>query len=291
MYENHKNLMPDVYQFESFFEYLKAIVYHFHKTKFGPKTNGEWALRLGYKSPRSFGMITSGERLPSNEMISSLSKYLKLSKRKEEYLRLLVTLEKKRKKNKPINTTINQLKEINPKNSSFHFIEPDEFSHISKWYYLVLRQILIWPYHESEIHTLHSLIGKQIKLRTLKNALELMIAHGFLKRDQDGFISIAKQGLNTRSDIPSHAVIQHHLEMLDQTKKHLVSDQPEEREFQSLTFRCKATDMKEAKEFIRDFKEEFNKRFAKDNGEDVYQLGIQFFSHTKSFQNEGKKDV
>ncbi len=238
-------------------------------------------MRLGYKSPRSFGMVVKGERLPSEEMIHSLSQYLKLNRRKRDYLLALLKLERKKKKGKLTKEDIKSLKKINPRFSSFKTLNLDEFKPISSWYYIPLRQFFIHPFHEERISEIPKIFNNSLTLSQVKEAINHMLKLGFLSKDELGFIKIEKQGFNTPSDIPSSAIAQHHMEMLDQAKLHVLKDVVEDREFQSLTFRCKKSEMPAAKEFIREFKEEFNKRFANDEGEEVHQLSLQFFRHTK----------
>ena len=286
MMEKIKEFAPDPFQYDSFQNYLQALVNYFKTVEYGPKTNGEWAQRLGYKSPRSFGMILKGERLPSEEMIFSLSKYLRLNLKKKNYIHLLVKLEKKRLKGTIEQVDLDQLRKANPKNSSFREINLNQFNYISNWYYLPLRQFFIHPFHETMIHTISSIFENTISTKQIEEAIKIMIEQGFLQRDHSGFIKIDRQGINTPSDISSNAIIKHHTEMLDQAKIHLKKDHVENREFQSLTFRCKDSDLKAAKEAIREFKEDFNKRFANDQGDEVFQLGIQFFKHTHSQDKE-----
>ena len=45
-----------------------------------------WALRLGYKSPRSLGMLLEGKRLPSATMLELLAKDFGLTDLEKRYL-------------------------------------------------------------------------------------------------------------------------------------------------------------------------------------------------------------
>jgi uncharacterized protein (TIGR02147 family) len=236
--------------------------------------------------PRSFGMILKGERLPSQELIFSLAKYLKLSKKKREYLTELVSLDKKRKNGKPLHEALDRLAKLLPKNSGFHLIDHNEFEDIASWYFLVIRQVFKQPIHEDSLHLLPCAFENRLSLKEIVEAISLLMRKNLLKKDPQGFISLNQEGIHTRSDIPSGAITRHHSEMLNQAKIHLSQDPVLEREFQSLTFRFKEENMKEAKKFIRDFKEEFNRQFACNEGDEVYQLGIQLFRHTHLKKDE-----
>jgi hypothetical protein len=56
----------------------------------------------------------------------------------------------------------------------------------------------------------------------------------------------------------------------------------DERLYSASTLCFKRRDLEAAKNMIEDFLDEFDRRFSADNdGDEVYQIGVQLFSHTR----------
>jgi hypothetical protein len=68
--------------------------------------------------------------------------------------------------------------------------------------------------------------------------------------------------------------------MLDNAKKALRRVSLDKREFNAETFVIDEANLPEAKEFIREFKSKFVRTFEEKEGNQAYQLQIQFFPLT-----------
>ncbi len=279
MLENEKNNIS-IFDYDDYLIYLQTIVAHFIKTKRKPSSLGEWAMRLGYKSPRSFGMILDGKRLPSEQMIDAFSDYLKFSQRERNYFYELVKFERYKKNDQDLDKVETNLKKLNPSNSTFKTIEHGRFKYIAKWYHFVLKQLISGNIIRPNYRQLSQILRKKVSPNEIEEAIENLLNLKLLEKDKAGNLKSTHESLNTPNDIPSEAIKCHQHDMFELAKEALFEQSVENREFQTLTFKVDKKRIPEIKEFIRDFKEELNERFASEYGIDVHQLNIQFFSHT-----------
>ena len=96
-----------------------------------------------------------------------------------------------------------------------------------------------------------------------------------------GFLHLsAEDSLIATEEVPSAAGRKHHFEQMDQAKEALARQPLSEREFTALTMRVNRSDLPAMKKAIKEFREQFAKKFALDPGDDVCQLNVQFFFHT-----------
>ncbi len=270
----------DIYEFEDHRSYFNAVVQNFQNEKFKPSSLGEWGMRLGYRSPRSFGMILSGQRLPSDEFLERFSEYLKLTKRENEYLRELVNLEKCKNKERPVEDILKNLQRLNPRKSTFQTFDLVQFNFISGWYHLVLKQLFTGMSLGENYELIKKGMRNKISVGQIKEAISNLITLGLIRKEGEQLVA-TNQDFNTTNDIPSEAIKSFHNGMLERARESLYEQPVEQREFQSLTLKIDDNNLEEAKQFIRDFKEDFNQRFSNNDGfTEIYQLNIQFFSHT-----------
>lgn len=123
-------------QFGDYRSYLSAVRAHYSKGR--RFSLMEWAKRLGYRSPQTLGMVLSGRRLPSNELVRRLSSQLGHPYSEQRHLELLVQLEKRRRKGLSTAETIEALRATKPQNPQI-FLDAEAFSYIAQWYHLVIR--------------------------------------------------------------------------------------------------------------------------------------------------------
>jgi uncharacterized protein (TIGR02147 family) len=105
-------------------------------------------------------------------------------------------------------------------------------------------------------------------------------------RDAEGKLQIGEGSLQTRNDKVSEAIQSYHTQMLEKAKEALLTQHILEREFTAETITINQSQIPEAKELIRKFKADFARLFEEAQGDQTYQMQIQFFSLTKEISNE-----
>lgn len=261
---------------------LKKGLPHGHYSH-GHKNLNNWAKRLGYKSPSSLSMILSGERFPSEVMVKKLSKDLKLTPREGRYFKLLIDLSKTQKQEKDTSKIHDEIKKLNTEKNSYS-IDLKNFTTISEWYYLALKQLIATPNFIEDEQWIYKRLRKKVSIGQIRLALKDLEELAIIKRNEMGRLEVVKPGLITTNDVPSSAIRKHHSGMIELAKHALVEQEVHERQINSTTLKVKPSDLPEAKKFIFDFIKEFAARFNDSEGEDIYQMNVQFFGLTKDIR-------
>ena len=115
-------------------------------------------------------------------------------------------------------------------------------------------------------------------------AVNVLLASGQLKIEKGRFIPCVGETA-TDVDVANLVVRRFHSEILDRAKQSLTADSVNVREFNSVTLAFSKADLRQAKEMIRSFQDEFCERFYRNSRKQknsVYQLSIQLFPLTDS---------
>ncbi len=280
-YKNIKTQV-NIFEFDNFRDFL--MIAGFPEGNYNGRSNTlqKWANRLGYKSPSSLNMVLKGARLPSREMQRALIKDLFLGSKEAEFFELMVEKEKCEKKGKPNTEILEKLNKLSGGKSSFQ-IPLKEFSLVSKWYFLVIKQLVGTPGFIEDIDWIHKKLRKKVSGRNIQLALDTLEELELIIRDESGFLAPTSKSLHMKNGPQSAAIQSHHGGMIEQGFNALTDLNTEKRQVSSLTMKMPADRMKEAQEYLFKFLEEFDQKFFTDEASEIYQLNLQFFPHT----NEG----
>lgn len=244
-----------------------------------------WASRLGYKSPSSLTMVLKGQRTPSSDMVRTLSEDLKMTIKEKEYFQLLIQLEKAHKKNKDPKELLLKLSSLNSEKKAIS-LGLKEFSAISEWYFLAIKQLISTPAFIEDEDWIYKKLRKKATPSQIKNAISIMLEMKTIGRDEDGKLIVLKEGLLTTNDVPSSAIKRHHFGMINRALEAINEQDVSERQVTSLTMKIKDEDLAEAKQYIFEFIKDFNEKFSTTEANELFQLNMQFFKHTKNFVNQ-----
>lgn len=271
----------NVYSFNRYDDFLRMVGQRFLARRNRPFSLDEWAKELGYRSHSSLTMVLRGERLPSKRMRSILAFKLALGPNDQRYLDLLVHLECQRRKGRPVREILAQLEEMNPQFARRAPLAADTLSYIAEWYHIVIKQLIDRSdFREDPAWICDRLRGK-VSTAEVKAAIDTMLRLAIIIRDPEtGRLYIEKQSLQSSQEIPSSALKLHHKQMLTRAIEAIAEQDVEGREITSLTLRFSPSRLREAKAMIRRFKDEFDQAFEDLQSNAVYQLNIQYFTHT-----------
>ncbi len=273
--------MAEIFDFSDFRTFLRASQRRHPQLK-RALTTEEWSKRLGYKSPRSVAMVLKARRFPSSELIESFARDLKLNPIRKRYFELLVMKERYKEEKEDLEKINSELESLNIKVPE-KIINERVFFPISEWYYLVIRQLVQASDFEENGEWISKRLGSKLSPEEARKAVHKMLEHKFLMRDENGALQVVSQeSLASTPDVPAQAMKRYLAQMMQRGVEALSEHDSSEREFLALTLRFDADRMPEAKQAIRDFEKTFNKGFSSKKSTDVFQLGVQFFKHTKS---------
>lgn len=266
----------DFEQFKDFFEFHlreKSVDNHGRKTS----TLQNLAQKLGYSSPSSLSMISSGERLPSRALLESLFNEWKISETERERIRLKVEIERKQRKGKSSSHLVSQFNRLTPT----HKIDLKNYNLIRDWYVLVIKVMASTPDFDEDPNAISQKLRKKITPAQAKKALQLLIETGFLVRDPKNQKLIPQHDITESThEMASEAIRENHKGMLRRALEAVEEQSIEQRHFNSLALQFDAKDLPAAKKRILDFVTEFNSEFNSDHTNLVYQLNVQLFEHS-----------
>lgn len=244
----------------------------------------ELSKKIGYNSPSLLSIIANGKRLPSTDVLEALFDEWKIDNNLREIIRIRLEIEKRIKKNKSASSLIEKLSRIDKK-KKYVTIQLEKFNAIKEWYNLVLQMLVMTPAFKEDYLLISQLLKKKITPSQVKKGYETLIKSGLLKRNViTGELEsrFADKSVETTHDIPSEAIREHHRGMIYRALEAIGEQSVDQRHINSLTLQFEEIDMGDAKAAILNFVKDFNSRFYKNNSNNIYQLNVQFFSHTDS---------
>jgi uncharacterized protein (TIGR02147 family) len=245
---------------------------------------GAWSKALGLKTTSSISKIIQGIRDPGPEITERLVTYFNFTDRQAQYFRDLIRLQKIRKDPRLSVLLMEKMGKEHP-NSSLRIMDDKTFLVISNWYYLALRELCRARGFREDPEWISERFLFKVTPRDLQTAIKTLIDLKLLVR-VEGKLALAEGCLDTANDIASEGIKRYHEQMLENAKLALRRVSPEAREITSTSLLIHSRNLENAKVLIRDFKKKFERLLEEDEGDQVYQLQIQFFPLTDLIKKE-----
>lgn len=199
------------------------------------------------------------QRSPSKRKVLEICELLKLSAQEERHLFQLLGLQS------PADTRVTLL--------------PEAYDLISSWYFPAILCAFELDSPPRTIQELSHLVKMQEP--DVAEAVDRLCEVGFLKKDGDGFLSATGVFYQTRDDLPHERIRQFHREGLQKAEEALEGVAPAEREFNSITFEGSSESLAQAKQLIRNFREELIVLMQQGRKDRVYRMNIQLWPLTE----------
>lgn len=272
-------------QAESIFKYTdyRSFLHsyaHDAKRKNPRWSYGQWAMQLELKGTASLTMVINGQRRPGPLMTQRLSDFFRLKGKEREYFQDLIRLEKVKDDPRLSVLLMEQMSKIHP-NQEFRVLDHKTFSAISHWHYYAIREMTRLLDFQENPNWIAKHLYFKITPREVKVAIETLLELGLLKRGSGGELEVSYGRLDTQNDVADEGIKRFHEQMISHGKEAVRFIPVEEREITASTFTMKVSNVQKAKEMIRKFKQKFCRILEEENGEQTYQINIQFFPLTK----------
>lgn len=198
----------------------------------------------------------------------------------------------KNRKKKNDDNSDNSLATYKERNS----IKLDEsyFEIISEWEHFAILSLMDNKDFASDLNWISNRLNLTISRlnRCIKN-----LENCGLIINKNGHLSKSYTDYKTTEDVISPALRKSHKEALELAGEKLISIPTESRDYSSRTLSIKVTDLPKAKELIREFRNKFAEMIDSQEGEEVYQLNLQFmpltnlgFGNKKSIDKNSHKE-
>jgi uncharacterized protein (TIGR02147 family) len=175
--------------------------------------------------------------------------------------------------------SLNQnFKRDTPKRSR-EMLSLEKFRVIADWYHFAILSLVNTKGFNSD----PVWIGRRLGISSVlaRTAIDRLLELGLLAKVGESLVPVKEASLETPHDISSLAVRQNHSQHLSLAQKALVNVPLDLREFGNLCLTMNSEKVPEAKRLIRKFLDKFNDEMESANGEEVFQINLQFYPLTR----------
>ena len=273
----HKNKSV-IFKYTNFRDYIQQYLDGSNRSYF------QLARELGYKSPRSIGMIIKGQRHPSQTLVSRLSSHMKHSEKEHRYFELLVELDKATKKKSPpniINAIQNDMKKLHKIYSTKKSPPTLEAKINLEWYLPAIKQLINSPGFKEDAIWISKKLKPSITQMQANHAIRELLKTKVLTRNSEGILQVVVDAITSADDVEDKNIKKYHAQMLNKAKEALTEQNIQKREFRSATLKIKPENLGRAKKDLRNFMNQFVKKYQTEDENSIYQFGMQLFSLSK----------
>lgn len=272
--------MPEIY---TYLEANKLLNKKFHEKKLKNSSFSirSWAAQMGLKSHGSLQQILAGKRTLPKKYIPKIIQSLNLNTNEARYFETLIDFEKaKTVEEKEI--YYQRLTHLRPSKQKIQALEIENFKYFQNPLHSIIRTMI----ERKDFKNSPMWIKKNLRLKTslkeIKDVIERLITLGFVSLNNNELKKI-HQHIRNKIDVPSRAVEEYHQKMGLMAAKEVKQQPIDEREYNSFCLNIKEDKMRDAKNKIRNFIDEFITEFEAPNkkSNNTYQLNVQLFSLTK----------
>ncbi|CAN5590591.1 hypothetical protein BH10BDE1_BH10BDE1_34830 [soil metagenome] len=266
-------------EFDSFKDFFEFNLKEAALDQNGKKvlTLQELAEKLGYSSASTLSMVAKGQRLPTTSLLEALFQIWKTKPAERERIRLNVEIERREKKGKPVSTLADKFNRLGP----YHKIDLTGFKLIRNWYVMVIKLLVGGSDFKEDAALISRRLRKKVTPKQVKESIQLLESSGLVTRDPaTKRLQPAKTNTETSHEITSEAIRANHRGMISRALEAIEEQTTSQRQFNSLALQFDAKNLKPAKDRILEFVKDFNEEFGSEDGNEVYQLNVQFFEHT-----------
>jgi uncharacterized protein (TIGR02147 family) len=225
-------------------------------------------------------MVIKGQRLPSRTMVNRLAHDLGFNKDERRYFESLIRVEQAKRRGDDIREAYREVEAINPRLQGEVSLSRFAFGYVSEWYFLVIRCLVDSKSFVEDPDWIVQRLRNKVTVAQAKMAIAVMLKGGLLRRGEGGRLELAAPYIKTSQDIPERSIKMHHAQMLARAQEALYEQPVTQREITSVVLNLDERNFEDAKRMIRKFRDQFHKRFEGKGSDGIYQLNLQFFSHS-----------
>ena len=227
--------------------------------------------------PSHLSSILKGNRGLSSDRSESVAKAMGLNDSEIESFTDLVDSSDHRSKKMRIGA-VKRLEER--LGQGFQRVDLDTFRIVSDWVCFALLELTKLKNFQPSVGWVSKKLG--VDKSRIEEALESLIRTGLLRVSETAWVE-TEQDLATTSDIPSSAIKDFHISIMERAKDALLRRPVLERDVSNLVISISKEDLPEFKKRIRKFRADLNQwAETRPNRDSVYALSTQFFELTES---------
>ena len=270
--------MPEIFQYFDYRKFLKDL---FDEKK---KENRQFSHRavlqkMGISSTGFLANVVSGRKNLTQPQVQRLAQVLKLKAPEARYFECLVLF--------------NQAKSLDEKNASMKRLVANQkvgvkplarkqFNLFSKWYYVVLREMLYYHRLKDDYRSAARMLQPAISAEEAEKAVKELEELELLEKDADGYYRQKDSVVSTGDEVRSLQAANFLADTMDLAKTSLDKVPLEEREISCVTLTLSAASFTQVKSEIQAFQKKLiGIAVADEQVDQVFQCNVQFFPVTR----------
>jgi len=202
---------PHVYDYRDYRLFLKDLFYY-RKQKNNYFSYRYFAKKAGFVSPNFLKLVTEGKRNLTNTSIAKIAKGFGLKKLEREFFESLVFMNQATSHEEK-NHYYKKMMAMNGANP-IHKLEKESFDYFSKWYYPVIREIVMFGDRKYSPEQIASFLNPKISVKEVKKALGLLMKLGLIEKNTTGHWEQSDRVVSPRPGVKSLVITNFHKEML-----------------------------------------------------------------------------
>ena len=275
---------PGIFHFTSLEAYLSRYC-QYRKAMNPSFSYAVWAKRIGVKSPATLHMVTNGKRSPGKHLVLKLTREMALNPDESRYFEILVGLKKHKNHLAPSLELMKELEEQHP-DKGFKLVEHEEFKMFSNWYCWAILEMVSLKGFKEDPQWIALKLEFAVSAEDIREAMATMERLKLLGRDRNGKLVRTTRPLKTSSDKANEAIKKFHSQVLKNATDSIYKHGVDERNFEALTVCMSSANMPEAKKVIRQFIDDFCRKFDDPNANKVHQMELAFFPLTQNLREK-----
>ncbi len=268
------NVEPKIRNYNDYCSYLNDVVY-FKKNQNRRWSLRQWSIELGLKSTSSISKIINGERAPGHQITQSLCCNLKLNQKEKAHFIDLIKVAKI-KNNPQMKSVLLQRLSQSGTQDSLNLIDLRTFEVIGKWFHYAIREMSRLKKFKFSIPWISQNLNFSVSEAEVYQAIDNLKKSNLIEV-KNKKINLKNGNISTSEDITSSAIQSYHTSMLKNAQQGLKQFGIDEREYLSGTLCFKQSKLPQAKKLLREFLNTFAESMDTDEGDEIYQIQMQFF--------------
>ena len=267
--------MPDIFTYTDSRLFLKD--YYEEQKKATPLFSYQYfANRAGIKSKTFIYKVIAGQKALSKSAIFAVAQAMGLKKKETEYFESMVHFSQA-KTEREREFYFNHLQTFGRHHAAAQ-IRQDQFDYFSKWYYPALRELVVILDFKNEFKLLARSLDPPITAKQAKDAVQLLLKAGLIKRTASGRYVQTDKSLTTGDKVQSLAVQAFQKENLRLAAEAIDRHKRPDRDISTLTAGISEAGYRRICDEIAAFRKKLAAIIEKDEPVDrVYQINFQAF--------------
>jgi uncharacterized protein (TIGR02147 family) len=268
-----------VYDYLNYRQYLKD--YYTERKRLNEHFSYRYFASIaGYNSSSLLKRVTDGQLNIEKEVIKKISTAIGHNRKEAVFFANLVHFNQATtvaEKTKNFEQLINVLR--NKENQ----VSVGQYDYFSKWYIPAIRDLLSYYNFSNDYKDLAKHLRPKITEKQAKSAINVLLKHGFIKKNYNGFFKAVDQIITTDSELKSSIIANYQKTLMDLAKEAIDRFPPQERDISSISFSIARKDLLEIKNEIEFFRTKIKNIILNSKDEEIlYNMNLQIFPLSKN---------